>query len=101
MLMQTSLCKRTKENRKMRNNAHLMIGSKNLDVLTEKDFMRNWKEVMKELGLIFKWIKTLHTWIKMPRRQRRHRRAAKRAAEAAKKVRKQAAREEATVIRAI
>jgi hypothetical protein len=33
-----------------------MTGTENLDALAEKDFARNWKEVMKELQPIFKQI---------------------------------------------
>ena len=36
--------------------ARLMTGAENLDALAEHDFMKHWKEVMKELAPIFKYI---------------------------------------------
>jgi hypothetical protein len=36
--------------------ARLMTGAENLDALAEHDFMKHWKEVMKELAPIFKHI---------------------------------------------
>jgi len=37
--------------------ARLMTGAENLDALAEHDFMKHWKEVMKELAPIFKRIR--------------------------------------------
>ena len=34
--------------------ACLMTGEENLDALAEKDFMKQWKEVVKEMAPIFK-----------------------------------------------
>jgi hypothetical protein len=56
------LCQRAyaKEKRKMEKKeltqayAHLMTSEENLDALTQKDFMKHWKEVMKELAPKFK-----------------------------------------------
>jgi hypothetical protein len=51
-----------KEKRKMEKKeltqapACLMTSEENLDVLAEKDFMKHWKDVTKELALILKWI---------------------------------------------
>ena len=58
------LCKQVhaKEKRKAKKwgtaqgHARLMTGAKNLNALAEHDFMKHWKEVMKELALIFKCI---------------------------------------------
>jgi len=87
-----------------------MTGTENLDALAEKGFIRNWKEVAKELQPIFKWIQKRITdhykdIVDADKRADKARKAqertAKKAMKAAEKEWKQAAREEAAATRAI
>ncbi|KAM6500228.1 hypothetical protein JOM56_003242 [Amanita muscaria] len=49
--------KKTEKRETTQAHARLMTGTENLDALAEKDFKRHWKEVVKELGPIFKRIR--------------------------------------------
>jgi len=82
-----------------------MTGEENLDALAEKDFMKHWKEVVKELGLIFNQVqKEISDHYKgivdadknADKAKKAQERAAKKAIEAVEK-----AREEAVAARAI
>ena len=84
--------------------ARLMTGTENLDALAEKDFMKQWKEVAKELVPIFKRIrkeigdhdKSIAQAAKdVDKARKAEERAAKKAAAEAEKARKKAARAEA------
>lgn len=88
--------------------ACLMTGAENLDALAEKDFMKQWKDVVKELAPIFKRIwgeinnheKVIVQAAKDAEKARKEQeRATKKVAEVAEKARKKAAREEAMAAR--
>jgi hypothetical protein len=102
--------KKTEKRETTQAHARLMTGAENLDALAEKDFMKNWKEVTKELAPVFKRIrkgiadhyKDIADANKNAKKAKTaQERAAKKATEAAEKVRKQVAREEAAATRAI
>jgi hypothetical protein len=101
---------RKKMEKKETTQAHtrLMTGRENLDALAEKDFMKQWKEVVKELVPIFKQIwnkiseheKGVAQAAKNAQKARKEQeRAAKKVAEVAEKARKKVEREEAAAAR--
>ncbi|KAM6499488.1 hypothetical protein JOM56_004996 [Amanita muscaria] len=92
--------KKTEKRETTQAHARLMTGTENLDALAEKDFKRHWKEVVKELGLIFKRIRKeisdhYKDIVDSDKAKKAQEKAAKKAVAASEKARKRSAREEA------
>jgi DDE superfamily endonuclease len=100
--------KKTEKRETTQAHARLMTGEENLNALAEKDFMRKWKDVVKELAPTFKQIRgTIGDHEKQmaqaaknaDRARKEQERATKKALAAAEKAKKKAAREEAAAAR--
>ncbi|KAM6497737.1 hypothetical protein JOM56_005685 [Amanita muscaria] len=92
--------KKTEKRETTQAHARLMTGTENLDALAEKDFKRHWKEVVKELGPIFKRIRKeisdhYKDIVDSDKAKKAQEKAAKKAVAASEKARKRSAREEA------
>jgi hypothetical protein len=88
--------------------SRLMTSSENLDALAEKDFMKQWKDVTKELAPIFKRIRNeisnhekeiVDAAKRVEKARKEAERAAKKAAAVAEKARKKAERDVAAAAR--
>lgn len=100
--------KKSEKKETTQGHARLMTGVENLDALAEKDFMKQWKEVVKELSPIFKQIRSgisdhekgiAQAAKNVEKARKAQERATKKAAEAAEKAKKKGEREVAAAAR--